>query len=125
MYNGMTSLSDTTHNGVYVGTDGIALGKGVFKVTNTGDLIANSLSSNSANITGGTINISRNDGMSTGTNLFTRVLTITNSYDNGQTYVNAGGIRLYAPNSQGLELQLLYGGLSCAAWNSAHTAGTN
>lgn len=35
--NGMTSLNDTTNNGVYLGTDGIALGKGAFKVTNAGD----------------------------------------------------------------------------------------
>lgn len=38
IYNGMTSLSDTTHNGVYVGTNGIALGKGNFKVTSAGAL---------------------------------------------------------------------------------------
>lgn len=36
IHNGMTSLSDTTHNGIYIGTDGIALGKGNFKVTNAG-----------------------------------------------------------------------------------------
>lgn len=45
--NGMTSLSDTTNNGVYVGTDGIALGKGAFKVTNGGALTASN-----ANISG-------------------------------------------------------------------------
>lgn len=37
IYNGMTSLGDTTHNGIYLGTDGIALGKGNFKVNNSGD----------------------------------------------------------------------------------------
>lgn len=42
IYNGMTSLSDTAHNGVYVGTDGIALGKGAFKVDSQGNLTANS-----------------------------------------------------------------------------------
>ena len=42
LYNGMTSLSDTTNNGVWVGTDGIALGKGNFKVTNSGVLTAKS-----------------------------------------------------------------------------------
>jgi len=42
LYNGMTSLSDTTNDGVYVGTDGIALGKGKFKVTNAGALTATS-----------------------------------------------------------------------------------
>lgn len=40
LYNGMTSLSDTTNNGVYLGSDGIALGKGVFKVTAAGHLTA-------------------------------------------------------------------------------------
>lgn len=51
LYNGMTSLSDTTHDGVYIGTDGIALGKGKFKVTNAG-----ALSATSGNIGGITIN---------------------------------------------------------------------
>ena len=41
--NGMTSLSDTTNNGVYVGTDGIALGKGAFKVTSSGQVTATNL----------------------------------------------------------------------------------
>lgn len=36
----MTSLADTTHDGFYIGTDGIALGKGAFKVTNTGSFTA-------------------------------------------------------------------------------------
>ena len=40
LYNGMTSLGDTTHNGVYVGVDGIALGKGNFKVDSAGNLTA-------------------------------------------------------------------------------------
>lgn len=33
---GMESLNDTDHNGVYIGTDGIALGAGNFKVTSSG-----------------------------------------------------------------------------------------
>lgn len=40
LYNGMTSLGDTTNNGVYIGTDGIALGKGKFKVTSSGSISA-------------------------------------------------------------------------------------
>ena len=44
---GMTSLSDTSHNGIYLGSDGIALGGGAFKVTNAGALTATN-----ANITG-------------------------------------------------------------------------
>ena len=42
IHNGMTSLSDTTHNGIYIGTDGIALGKGNFKVASGGALTAKS-----------------------------------------------------------------------------------
>lgn len=38
--NGMTSYSDTTHNGVFVGTNGIALGAGKFKVDSSGNLYA-------------------------------------------------------------------------------------
>jgi len=40
IYNGMTALGDTTHNGVYVGVDGIALGRGNFKVDSSGSLTA-------------------------------------------------------------------------------------
>ena len=36
--NGKTSYNDTTYNGVYLGTDGIGLGKGKFYVNNAGDL---------------------------------------------------------------------------------------
>ena len=38
--NGMTSLGDTTHNGVYVGVDGIAIGRGNFKVDSAGNITA-------------------------------------------------------------------------------------
>lgn len=63
IYNGMTSLADTTHNGFYLGADGIALGKGKFKVTSSGVLnatdatITGTITSSNATITGGTINI--------------------------------------------------------------------
>lgn len=52
IYNGMTSLADTTNNGIYVGTDGIALGKGNFKVDSSGNL-----TSSNATITGGSIEL--------------------------------------------------------------------
>jgi len=42
LYNSMTSFGDTTHNGVYVGVDGISLGKGKFKVDASGNLTATS-----------------------------------------------------------------------------------
>lgn len=37
-----TSYSETTNNGIWLGTDGIGLGKGLFYVTNTGSLTAKS-----------------------------------------------------------------------------------
>ena len=40
IYYGMSSRDDTTNNGFYIGTDGIALGQGKFKVTNTGSFTA-------------------------------------------------------------------------------------
>ena len=52
IYSGVTSLSDTSHNGIYLGTDGINLGGGAFKVTNTGSVTASDIS-----ITGGSIEI--------------------------------------------------------------------
>ena len=55
-HNGLTSLSDTTHNGVYVGTDGIALGQGKFKVTSSGAVTASNLA-----ITGGSIKLGGTD----------------------------------------------------------------
>ncbi len=41
LYNGLSSFSGTT-NGVYIGTDGIALGGGKFKVDSSGNLTASS-----------------------------------------------------------------------------------
>lgn len=51
LYNNIKSIDDTSHSdGIYIGTDGIALGRGGFKVTSTGALTASSVS-----ITGGTM----------------------------------------------------------------------
>lgn len=50
--NGMESRDDTEHNGVYIGTSGIALGGGKFKVTSTGAVTAKSL-----DLTGGSIRL--------------------------------------------------------------------
>lgn len=43
IYNGMTGLNDTAHNGIYIGTDGIAIGKGAFRVTSSGNVSANNM----------------------------------------------------------------------------------
>ena len=59
--NGMTSLSDTTHNGIYIGTDGIALGKGKFKVDTSGNITASGIRLQ------GTLTFLNNDGSVAGT----------------------------------------------------------
>ena len=43
IFNGMTSLTDTTHNGIYIGVDGIALGRGKFKVDSSGNVSATNM----------------------------------------------------------------------------------
>ena len=43
IYNGMSSLNNTSNNGIYIGTDGISLGKGAFKVTSSGSVSANNM----------------------------------------------------------------------------------
>lgn len=58
--NGMTSLTDTTHNGVYIGTNGIALGSGAFKATSSGNVSANNMTLTGTLNIGGT-NISASD----------------------------------------------------------------
>lgn len=74
LHNGMTSLSDTTNNGVYVGTDGIALGKGNFKVTSAGALTATG-----ATFTNGTINCGSNFSVDTSGNVTAHSLTSDNA----------------------------------------------
>ena len=61
IYNGMTSLSDTEHNGVYIGVDGIALGKGNFKVDSSGNLYANNGTFN-GKVRAGSIQYGGNNG---------------------------------------------------------------
>jgi len=56
IYSGKTSRDDTTNNGVYVGTDGIALGKGSFVAYNDGLVLAKNLRVfGDSNISGGKI----------------------------------------------------------------------
>ena len=59
--NGVESVSDTAHDGIYLGTDGIVLGKGKFKVTKAG-----ALTSTSGSIGGWTISDTTLTGNKTG-----------------------------------------------------------
>lgn len=83
--NGMASLSDTSHNGIYVGTDGIAMGKGAFKVTSSGNVTANNLTANNAVLTG-TLKIG-------GTNITAAALRsgAQSAYNNGGTWSTGAG----------------------------------
>lgn len=54
IYNGMSSLNNTSDYGIYIGTDGIALGKGAFKVTSSGSVSANNMTLNGTLTIGGT-----------------------------------------------------------------------
>ena len=80
IYNGMTSRDDTTNNGIWVGTNGIALGKGAFKVTNTGSLTATS-----GSIGGLTL---------TSTSMYYNVTSMSDTSHSG-IYVGRDGIRIY------------------------------
>lgn len=61
IYNGVTGVNDTAHNGIYLGTDGIVLGKGVFTVSTSGAVTAKNIA-----ISGGSITISKTvDGVTT------------------------------------------------------------
>lgn len=53
IYNGMSSLNNTSDYGIYIGTDGIALGKGAFKVTSSGSVSANNMTLNGTLTIGG------------------------------------------------------------------------
>lgn len=53
IYHNITSITDNQHDGIYLGTNGIVLGKGVFKVTEDGALTASDV-----NITGSGSNTS-------------------------------------------------------------------
>ena len=94
---GMTGLSDTTHDGFYIGTDGIALGKGAFKVTKEGALTASNvdltgkITATSGSIGGWTINSSYG--------IYTNSKTSATSTNAGILIQKDGGIYAGAYNS--------------------------
>lgn len=90
--NGMTSLTDTTHNGIYIGTNGIALGKGKFKVDTSGNITASGIRLQ------GTLTFLNADGTTAGTmsaaDLRQGALRANNGYSNwnsAYTSTSAGG----------------------------------
>lgn len=109
IYNGMKKLSDTTNNGVYIGTDGIALGKGAFKVTSAGAVTASNLK-----ITGGSISIGSNFSVTSAGNVSANNMVAKNMTLSGTLVV--GGKQITAEN--------LYsgatGGSSAYNWTSSN-----
>ena len=84
--NGMTSRDDTTHNGVYIGTNGIALGAGNFKVDASGNLTANS-GAFRGNVSAGNIQYGGNYGTLSGSGLTDYSIT---SGKYGETSIGSG-----------------------------------
>ena len=64
--NGMSSLTDTQNNGIYIGTDGISLGGGKFKVDSYGNLTASS-GTFTGNVYAGNIKYGIENGINYGT----------------------------------------------------------
>ena len=94
LYNGMTSYSDTSNNGVYVGTNGIALGKGAFKVSSSGTLTAtNATISGTITSTSGKIG-----GFTIGSNNIHNGMTSLNDTSNNGVWLGTNGIALGAGN---------------------------
>ena len=86
IYNGVTSISDTAHNGFYLGANGIVLGKGVFKVTSDGAVTASNITIKGGSLTiGNTFSVTK-----------TGVITATSGTVGGWTL---GDSALYLNNS--------------------------
>lgn len=94
IYNGVTSMTDTAHTGIYLGTDGIVLGKGVFKVTNTGALTASSVNLTGAiNATSGTIGSGSSVFTISGRAIRNGMTSLSDTSNNG-VYIGTDGISL-------------------------------
>lgn len=68
IYNGVTGYTDTEHNGIYLGTNGIVLGKGAFKVDASGNFYANN-GTFAGNIYAGNIQYGGNAGYFNGSGI--------------------------------------------------------
>lgn len=114
LLNGMTSLSDTTHDGVYIGTDGIALGKGSFKVTKAGAVTASNLT-----ISGGSITIGSTFSVTNGGSLTAKDGTV------GGLTVSASSLRYGVTDISDTTHNGLYLGTGGVVIRSSKVALTN
>lgn len=106
LYNGMSSLGDTSNNGIYIGTDGIALGKGAFKVTSSGAVTAKNLA-----ITGGTISIGDNFRVDSLGNVTANNMRLSGTLNVGGEDITAAALRQGAQRANS----------GYSGWNSTST----
>lgn len=106
LYNGMSSLGDTSNNGIYIGTDGIALGKGAFKVTSSGAVTAKKL-----DITGGTISIGDNFRVDSLGNVTANNMRLSGTLNVGGENITAAALRQGAQRANS----------GYSGWNSTST----
>ena len=108
IYNGKTSLSDSSHGGIYIGTDGVYLGNGQSTETSVKLLSDGTLTANSANITGtlhagsGSTICDWTIGKTTGTNPVSYMYTGSrSSYSSTASgiYIGSDGISMGSPTS--------------------------
>ena len=93
--NGMTSLSDTTNEGIYLGTNGIALGKGNFKVTKAGVVTLNGGTSSSLYIGDSTNGYTQINNSGLKTYNGTSIVQITKSNVSFGGYGSGHGVAIY------------------------------
>ena len=113
IHNGMTAYNDTSHDGVYLGTDGIGLGKGNFTVYKDGTLSAKK----------GTIG-SGSDVWHIGAKSIYNGLSSLSGTDAG-TYVGTDGIAVYKDNKNSIKLQQSNGRLTVLSGMTSRDDTTN
>ncbi len=113
IHNGMTAYNDTSHDGVYLGTDGIGLGKGNFTVYKDGTLSAKK----------GTIG-SDSSCWHIGAKSIYNGLSSLSGTDAG-TYVGTDGIAVYKDNKNSIKLQQSNGRLTVLSGMTSRDDTTN
>ena len=113
IHNGMTAYNDTSHDGVYLGTDGIGLGKGNFTVYKDGTLSAKK----------GTIG-SDSSCWHIGAKSIYNGLSSLSGTDAG-TYVGTDGIAVYKDAKNSIKLQQSNGRLTVLSGMTSRDDTTN
>lgn len=102
--NGMLSRDDTEHDGVYIGTNGIGIGKGKFRVGSDGKVVATNL-----HINGGTITLGNNFKVDTSGNITANNATLTGTLKVGGSTITADNLRNGANYGHNYRAATVYG----------------